>query len=98
MSFIKRRWTPASADEWRKEDWLAIIFSSLSYVCLMVGGALSFLLIPLGFVILALGIGAALVMYWIIDPKLKTISSSYEQKQKDYLKKLDEIQKWEAEK
>jgi len=23
MAFIKRRWTPKEADEWRKEDWIA---------------------------------------------------------------------------
>jgi len=53
---------------------------------------------PSGFIVLGIGIALALLMYWVIDPKLKTISSEYEKKQKDYLIKLDEIQKWEAEK
>ena len=64
----------------------------------MIGTALAFLLMPSGFIILGIGIALSLLMYWVIDPKLKTISSEYEKKQKDYLKKLDEIQKWEAEK
>jgi len=94
MSFIKRNWTPESADEWRKEDLIAIILSSISYICLMIGTALSFLMISKGFIILLTGIVLGLIMYWVIDPKLKTISTEYEKKQKDYLNKLDNIQKW----
>ena len=37
-----------------------------------------------------------ILMYWVIDPKLRTISEEYEKKQKDYLQHLDEIQKWET--
>jgi len=36
------------------------------------------------------------VIYWVIDPKLRMISQEYEKKQKDYLKQLEEIQKWEV--
>jgi hypothetical protein len=35
---------------------------------------------------------------WIIDPKLRKISSEYEKKQKGYLRQLEDIQKWETEK
>lgn len=96
MSFIRRKWTAQSADEWGKEDWIAVTLSVLAYFTLTVGSALSFLLIPSGFLILAVGIVAALLMYWVIDPKLRTISFEYEKKQKDYLEKLEEIQEWRA--
>ena len=56
MSFIKREWTPENADEMHKEDWFAIFFSVISYIALMVGAAMSALLIPAGFVILFIGI------------------------------------------
>ncbi len=98
MSFINRNWTPDTADEWKKEDWIAIIFSSAAYMCLMIGSALSFLLITEGFIILVIGIVLSLIMYWVIDPKLRVISTEYEKRQKDYLMKLDEIQKWEGDK
>ena len=98
MSFIRREWTSADADDWHKEDWLAIIFSVVSYIALVIGTALSFLTITVGFVILALGIVSAGIMMWIIDPKLKKISSEYEKKQKGYLRQLEDIQKWETEK
>lgn len=96
MSFVRRQWSAEAADEWKKEDWIAIVLSVLAYITLAVGTALSFLLIPSGFIILAIGIAAALLMYWVIDPKLRTISSEYEKKQKDYLLKLEEIQEWRS--
>lgn len=98
MAFIKRSWTPAEADEWTKEDLFACIFAVLSYIMLTVGTALSFLLQPVGFVVLAGGIIATLLMFWIINPKLKVISSDYEQKQKEYLIELEKSVKWEEDK
>lgn len=98
LAFIRRAWTPESADELHKEDWLAILFSVIAYTAILVGSAMSALLMPLGFVILAIGIFCTIAMYWIIDPKLKVVSSEYEKKQKDYLLKLEEIQKWVASK
>ena len=96
MGIIRRQWSPKEADEWRKEDWIAIILSVLSYIALTVGTALSFLLLPMGFVILGAGIILTLLMYFVIDPKLRVISAEYEKKQQDYLKQLEDIQKWEA--
>ncbi|MDP7654236.1 MAG: hypothetical protein QF757_06140 [Candidatus Marinimicrobia bacterium] len=98
MSFIRREWTSADADDWHKEDWLAIIFSTISYITLVIGTALSFLTITIGFVVLAIGIVSAGIMMWIIDPKLKKISNEYEKKQKGYLRQLEDIQRWEVEK
>ena len=78
MQIIKREWTPESADEMHKEDWFAIVFSVIAYISLMVGTAMSALLIPTGFFILIIGILATIIMYWIIYPKLRAISSEYE--------------------
>nr|MCS5652007.1 hypothetical protein [Candidatus Neomarinimicrobiota bacterium] len=89
MQIIKREWTPESADEMHKEDWFAIVFSVIAYISLMVGTAMSALLIPTGFFILIIGILATIIMYWIIDPKLRAISSEYEKQEKDYLLKLE---------
>jgi len=95
MALIKRNWTPAEADEWTKEDLYACIFAVLSYILLTIGTALSFLLLTVGFIILAGGIAASLIMFWIINPKLKVISADYEQKQKEYLIQLEKSVKWE---
>ena len=97
MSFINRNWTPETADEWKKEDYISILLSSLSYIFLVIGTALAFLLLPIGFILLGIGIVLSLLMFWVIDPKLKIISTKYEKEQKDYLLKLDDIQKWTVE-
>ena len=98
MAFIKRNWTPHEADEWTKEDWFAIVLSPLSYILIAFGLAMSFFLLGIGFVLLAAGLTAAAVMFWIIDPKLNVLSEDYEAKQREYLKELEKIQRWESKK
>jgi hypothetical protein len=95
MAFIRRDWTPQAADEWTKEDLIASILSPLAYVALTLGIALSLLAMPVGYVTLALGIALMIAMLWVIDPKLRTISTEYEKKQKAYLEELEKNQRWE---
>jgi len=95
MPFIRRQWTSKEADEWTREDTITVIISPIVYVLLMVGTALSMLLIPAGFAILAAGIVLMLVMIWIINPKLSSVSEGYEKKQKGYIEELERTIKWE---
>ncbi len=95
MAFIRRTWTPAAADEWTREDWIAILLSPLAYLGLAVGVALSALLLPVGFIILAIAAILTGLMHWVIDPKLRVISEDYEKKQKHYLEELEKIVRWE---
>lgn len=95
MALIRREWTPKDADEWAREDWLAIIISPITYIGLAVGVVLSMLLLPLGFIILGISIVLIVLMHWIIDPKLKMISTEYEKKQKHYLENLEKTIRWE---
>ncbi|MEJ5351182.1 MAG: hypothetical protein WHS65_06290 [Melioribacteraceae bacterium] len=95
MSFIRRTWTPWEADEWRKEDWFAVILSPICYILLMIGTVGSFLLNLWGFITLAAAIFLVWLMHWIIDPKLKVISSEYEKKQHEYLEQLERQARWE---
>ena len=95
MGWIRTEWTPHDADEWTKEDWIAIVLSSLAYVALTLGVGLSLLLLWVGYVVLALGIVFTIAMFAVINPKLKTISSEYEKKQKEYLEELEKIVRWE---
>ncbi|MGQ9559527.1 MAG: hypothetical protein ACUVTG_09490 [Candidatus Oleimicrobiaceae bacterium] len=95
MPIIRRTWTPRQADEWSREDWIAILLSALSYVAIMIGLALSFMLLPGGPIILGAGIVFIALMYWVIDPKLRVISTEYEKKQKEHLAQLERIQRWE---
>ncbi len=95
MPFIRRQWTPKEADEWTREDTIAVIISPIVYVLLMVGTALSMLAMWQGFVILAAAVILMLVMIWIINPKLSSISDEYEKKQKGYIEELERTIKWE---
>jgi len=97
MSWIRRTWTHHAADEWTKEDWFVIIISPLTYVTLTIGLALSLLLIIPGFILLIIGILLTLLMIYIINPKLSTISTEYEKKQKEYLEYLEKTERWEEE-
>ena len=98
MAWIKRKWTPQEADEWTKEDWIAIVISPISYILITMGLAMALFLQPLGYVLLGIGIIITVFMFWVIDPKLTVISSDYEKKQQKYLKDLEDIQRWEEKK
>jgi len=95
MALIRRKWTPAAADEWVREDWITIVLSALAYIGLAVGVALSCLLLTTGFVVLGISVVLIVLMHWVIDPKLKTISEEYEKKQKSYLEQLERSVRWE---
>jgi antibiotic biosynthesis monooxygenase (ABM) superfamily enzyme len=94
MGWIKRKWTPQEADEWTKEDWIAIVLSPLSFIFITFGLAMSLFLLPAGFVMLLIGIVITAVMFWIINPKLDVLSVEYEHKQKEFLEDLERIQRW----
>lgn len=95
MAWIRSKWTPHEADEWTREDYLAMLFSSLAYIFFTIGVGLCFLLPLWGILCVAAGIVCSLIMYGVIDPKLRTLSTEYESKQKQYLEELDRIMKWE---
>ncbi len=95
MALIRRKWTPAAADEWTREDWIAIVLSPLAYITLAIGVALSMFLFKVGFIILGAAVVLTALMHWVIDPKLKMISEDYEKKQKHYLEELEKIIRWE---
>jgi hypothetical protein len=93
---IKRTWSAAEADEWTKEDWIVIVISPLAYLFLMLGIALSMLLLASGFVLLGIGIVLTIILHWVIDPKLKSISHEYEQNQARYIEELERTARWEG--
>lgn len=95
MPWIRRKWTPKDAEEWTKEDLFASILSALSYITLTIGLALAIFNLWYGWVTLGAGIIITYLMFYIIDPKLKVISSEYEKKQKKYIDDLDRIIRWE---
>lgn len=93
---IRRKWSANEADEWTKEDWIAIVLSPLCYVLVTIGAALSLLLQMSGYIMLAIGIVMTVLLHLVIDPKLKAISKEYETKQQGYLRELEAKVRWES--
>jgi antibiotic biosynthesis monooxygenase (ABM) superfamily enzyme len=94
MSWIRRRWSPEAADEWTREDFIGIVFSVISYVAIAIGVPLAFFG-WLGWLLVIIGLVSMGLMYYVIDPKLRAISSEYEKRQKHYLEELDRKVRWE---
>ena len=94
MPWIRREWTPEAADHWSREDWIAAALSVASYLTLILGSALTLLAMPVGYVILGTSILLTLLLYYVIDPKLRAVSADYESKQKEYLARLEQLTRW----
>jgi Sodium:solute symporter family len=89
-------WSPVEADEWTIHDIAASVLSALGYVAIAVGVAGSLLLQWWGFASLVSGIVFILLMFKIIDPKLKAMSVAFEQKEKEYIERAEKATRWEA--
>jgi Na+/proline symporter len=92
---IRRQWTAAEAQDWSREDWIAIVLSPLVYGCVLFGLVRVLLLQPSGLWLLAVAVLGSLAIYWVIDPKLRAVSIEYEQKQAGYAAELDRRMRWE---
>ena len=70
---------------------MVILMSPLVLGGLMIGVVWSLLLMPAGFVILAASIGGTVLIWWIIDPKLRAVSAEYEQQQAEYIEQNEAL-------
>ena len=91
----RTEWTCDEAERWTIEDTVTVIISPLIYLLLMIGVAMSALLMPAGFVMTGLAIVLVIVMVRVINPKLSAVSEEYEKKQKRYIEELEKKVKWE---
>jgi SSS family solute:Na+ symporter len=94
---IRRSWTAEQADNWTREDWIAVILSPLVFAALMIGVTRLLLLRPDGFWLVLGAVLGAGVIYWVIDPKLRAVSSEYEAKQVRYVEQLEDRLRWREE-
>jgi hypothetical protein len=92
---MEKKYTAEQAEMWGWEELLACIFAPVSYIFVSLGLALIILLIPMGWVYLAIGLIATVLMYLVIDPKLRAISDEYEKRQAEFLKHVESVSKWE---
>jgi hypothetical protein len=95
MSLLRKQWTPGQADEWTLHDLAASLLAVASYLLVAVGVAGALLLQVWGFVALAVGIVCTILMYLVIDPKLKAMSEAFAKRQQRYLDDIDKTTRWE---
>ncbi len=95
MKLFKKDWTPEEADEWTSHDFWASFLGVLAYILIAVGIIGSFFLQLWGFAAVVLALVLSLVVFFIIDPKLKAMSKSFDKKQAGYLKKMEQTNRWE---
>jgi Na+/proline symporter len=91
---IRREWTAEQAEEWTREDWIAIFLSPAIFAGLLFGLTKAILLQPWGLVIIVASIVAIGVLYAIIDPKLRAVSVEYEARQAAYVERLERRHRW----
>jgi len=92
---MAKKYTPEEAEKWGWEELVASIGAPAGYIFISIGLALVLLLKPVGWVYLVIGVVATLVMYFVMDPKLRAVSDEYERRQAEFLKHVESISKWE---
>jgi small-conductance mechanosensitive channel len=95
MSLFQQHWTPSDADEWTIHDLLASALSAISYILVGIGVAGALLLQLWGFIALGVGILSIVLMYLIIDPKLKAMSEAFAKRQQEFLEHVEKTTRWE---
>jgi SSS family solute:Na+ symporter len=91
---IRRRWSPEEAEEWTREDWIAIVLSPVVYALVLFGLTRVLLLQWSGLWMILAAAAGSLSIYWVIDPKLRAVSSEYEAQQARYLESLERRLRW----
>ena len=96
MNLFRRDWTPAAADEWTVHDLAACVLGVASFFLISIGLVGAILLEVWGFVCTAGALVCLVLMYRIIDPKLRALSDAFEARQSGYLEELEKSNRWEA--
>ena len=91
---IRRQWTAEEAQDWTREDWIAIVLSPLVFAGIMFGLTKVLLLQWSGLWALLGAVVGSVVIYWVIDPKLRAVSADYEEQQASYIKTLESRMRW----
>ena len=95
MSLFKKDWSAHEADRWTRHDFLACVFGVLAFVLVTVGVAGALLLQSWGFITLGLSVLFTWLTFRVIDPKLRALSRSFEDRQAEYLDAIDRRNRWE---
>jgi len=94
---IQTEWTVEEAQEWSREDWIAIVLSPVVYGLILFGLVHALLGRGSGFGLLLVALVLCVVIYRVIDPKLRAVSVEYEQRQAGYVSRLEQSMQWDRE-
>jgi hypothetical protein len=95
MALFQKHWSPEQADEWTIHDLVASILAVLSYALTAIGTVGTLLMLTWGYVALLVGIACVVLMYFVIDPKLRAMSKAFAERQDEFLKHVDKTTRWE---
>ena len=95
MGLLRNDWKPGQADEWSVHDLLAAALAVVSYTMVAIGTAGALLLRAWGFVALVVGVVSVVLMYAVIDPKLRAMSTAFAERQDEYLRHVERTTRWE---
>lgn len=95
MSLFQKHWTPEQAEEWTIHDLIASTLSVLSYILIGIGTGGALLLQVWGFITFIVGVICAVLMYLVIDPKLKAMSEAFAKRQAEVLDHVNKTTRWE---
>jgi len=96
LNLFRKNWTPSEADEWTVHDLVASILGVLAFFLGTIGVIGAFLFQLWGFVCLVVAGALTILMYRVIDPKLRAMSEAFEEKQQEYLDDLERTVRWES--
>ena len=95
MSLIKKDWTAEEADRWTRHDFFACLLGVAAFILITLGVAGTLLLQTWGYITLALAVLCTWLTFRVIDPKLRALSRSFEEKQAHYLDAVERRNRWE---
>ena len=91
---IRRHWSAEEAQDWTREDCIAIVLSPMGFAGIMFGLTKVLLLQWSGLSWLVGAVVGSCVIYWVIDPKLRAVSADYEAQQGSYINTLERRLRW----
>jgi len=95
LKLLGEAWTPASADRWTYHDLVVAVLSPLVFVATAAGTMYAVLGSPRGWFLLGAALGGGLLVWAIIDGKLRAQSIAFREREEAHKASLEERQTWE---
>lgn len=96
MKLLGQAWTPEAADRWTVHDFLASALSAVAFVAFALGATWAAVGQTRGWLWMAVALGASLLMFAVIDAKLKAQSVAFEAHEASVKRDVDERNRWEG--